>query len=133
MKQLIFTLALLMVGMTASAQKIIDRNMTLSGDVAGLFKKAKPVESDLITYESGTMWYLRNDVIGKDNYIRFWIETPDGRNNEICTWHEHGVVIIDVSDKEKKCYFVLDDDYQYAVVVEVQPEQYVIKLHTEAR
>lgn len=118
MNKLLLSIVMMMCALNTSAQegKYLSRNITFSGKVIALLKTYTPQENDKITFPSGTMWYLKNVVIGNENHVSFWIETPDGIKHEYNTWDGHGVSIIDVKLDGNKNYLVEDDAYNYLSV-----------------
>lgn len=131
MKKL-FLLMMMLMPLCVSAQEgiYLFRNVTFSGNIIALLKSYTPTDGDKTTYPSGTKWYLKNVVIGNDNYVSFWIETPDGRKHEYNTWNGHSVAIIDVKLDGFKNYIVEDDMYSYLSISQVKNDFYILTLCT---
>lgn len=132
MKKLLLFVAVMLASLNVSAQegKYLFRNLTFSGKIIALLKTYTPQEEDKIYFPQGTIWYLKNVVLGDENYISFWIETPDGRKHEYNIWNGHGVAVIDVNIDGNKNYLVEDDLYNYLSISQIKDDYYIMTLCT---
>ena len=132
MKRVLLMMLIMSAVLTASAQEgiYLSRNVTLSGKIVALTKTYTPREIDKKLFPEGTMWYLNNVVIGNENHISFWIETPDGRIHEYNTWSGHNIAIIDVKLDGLKNYIVEDDMYSYFSTSQIKNDFYILTLCT---
>lgn len=132
MKKVIVLIMMMLATLSVSAQEgyYLSRNVTFSGKIVAFLKTYTPKESDKITFPDGTMWYLQNVVLGNENHVSFWIETPDGRKREYNTWDGHRVAIIDVKLDGFKNYIVEDGMYSYLSVSQIKDDLYILTLCT---
>lgn len=132
MKRVLLMMLIMSAVLTASAQEgiYLSRNVTLRGKIVALTKTYTPREIDKKLFPEGTMWYLNNVVIGNENHISFWIETPDGRIHEYNTWRGHNIAIIDVKLDGLKNYIVEDDMYSYFSTSQIKNDFYILTLCT---
>lgn len=136
MKKRVIISFMLLFALAVSAQnsRIIDRNLTFSGDLVGLTKSHNPKEDDFIKYNDGRKWFLKNVRVGDENHIRFWIETPDGMSIEYQTWSGHMACIMFFKNSDgNQCYNVFDDTFVYLMIVEIGEGKYIAKLCTDER
>ena len=85
MKKVLLIIAMLTVNMTIFAQNeimSIDRDVTFSGVVKILSKDQKLNRETAKMYEEGTKFFLQNKNVDGDNFVTFWIESPDGKKSE---------------------------------------------------
>ena len=133
MKKALSLTIMLLMAITMSAQKrIVDRNLIFNGKLLAYSKAEIPNEDNAITCEYGTEWYIENNRIGRDNYISFWIQTPDGRRTEYQNWHGNKACIMTNKEDGKKFYFVFDDTYMYLSMTEWR-DGYILHLYTKER
>ena len=132
MRKVLFMMLMLSAVLTARSQDgiYLSRNITFSGKIVTLTKTYTPQEGDKIYFQSGSMWYLKNVVLGNENHISFWIETPDGRKHEYNTWSGYNVAIIDVKLDGFKNYIVEDDMYSYLSLSQIKDDFYILTLCT---
>lgn len=132
MKKVIVLIMMMLATLSVSAQEgyYLSRNVTFSGKIVALLKTYTPQEGDKIYFPSGSMWYLKNVVLGNENHISFWIETTDGRKHEYNTWSGYNVAIIDVKLDGFKNYIVEDDMYSYLSLSQIKDDFYVLTLCT---
>ena len=132
MKKVLFIIVMLMATLSSSSQnRVIDRNCTLSGSLLALCK-TENIAKDSKIFPKGTMWYIENTRIGKENYVRFWIEVPEGTKQELNSWKEHGVsVYIIKGENNTKNYTISDDTFNYLTIIEVDGGMNVIQLLTK--
>lgn len=133
MKKILLLLAL-MVAMVASAQddhKVITKNVKFSGQIEFVTKSKKIQGNPIWKFPEGTMWYLSNTTDGKNNYVDFYIETPDGMHREVMTWGKNEVSVIVMDPKTKPVYVVMDEEYSYLTILPVKDEKYLIQIVTQ--
>lgn len=81
--------------------------------------ETEDLQKDLVTFKDGVKWHLENSPIGDKNYVRFWIETPDGEKLKRQTWNGDNIkVFLNVNEKGKKSFLVGDDLFLHLRIME---------------
>ena len=133
MKRLSFLMLMLIVVLSASAQEVIkaiDRDVTFTGQLYVLCKSKEITQKTAYSYGEDAKWYIKNDRIGDNNYISFWIEDSEGKKYEYNSWKEHGVTILLHIDKNRIAYEISDDTFRYLLAAQIEDGRHGIQLYT---
>lgn len=132
MKRLLFFFLMCLPMMAGAQTRAVDRNCTLIGEAFAICK-TDSLERDAVPCEKGTKWFITNNRIGDDNYVSFYIETPDGRKKEFNHWEKHDVCVYIIKREDgKKHYVVCDDIFNYLMLVQ-SGEKHLVQLLTKER
>ena len=135
MKKVLLIIAMLTVNMTIFAQNeimSIDRDVTFSGVVKILSKDQKLNRETAKMYEEGTKFFLQNKNVDGDNFVTFWIESPDGKKSEYNTWKDNDTEIILLINKNGNNFGVRDDTFNYLNITSFG-EFSIVTLYTRKR
>lgn len=134
MRKVFLLIFVMLAAITASAQdnfRIIDRNVTFSGPVFALCKSKEVTNKTAIKYGDGFTFYIKNDRVGNDNFISFWIETLDGNISEYNSWKDNDVHIKMLkTEKGNNVYIISDDTFKYLTAIGMEDGKYGIQLYT---
>ena len=136
MKKVFSLMLVVVLALSAYAKKgdvtEINRDCTLSGGVFALCKSETVSQKDAIMVPEGSKWFIENKRIGKNNYVSFWIETPEGEKKELNYWKEHEVAAYIIkNDNGTTAYAIRDDMFSYLTMIEVKKGVYIIQLFTK--
>lgn len=128
MKRLTNLLMMLIIICTVKAQsRIIDMNRTFS--VTETLTKYCTTESfdQLKGVKPGVKWHLENEPLTDGtNYVRFWIELPDGTTTDDKKWRGKDIrVTLLVTEEGKKFYAVKDDEFDHLNIMQLD-EGYLV-------
>ena len=127
MKKVVLLLLALMLSIsTVKAQKVINMNREFS--VTGTLKKYCVTEEldGLINVKKGVNWHLENSPYNEQNYIRFWIETPNGEQEEYKVWKGKEIKIVMILNEDGgKNYLIRDDLFQHLIIMQLE-EGYLV-------
>ena len=116
--KLIATMLLAVITSGAQEKRIIDRDLTFNGPLTTLSRAENPSDENAIFFDEGYEWYLQNKRIGKNNYVSFWIQAPDGSKKEFNSWKDHDVsILVKKTEDNKIIYAVFDDTYLYLTIL----------------
>ena len=127
MKKVVLLLLALMLSIsTVKAQKVINMNREFS--VTGTLKEYCVTEEldGLFKVKKGVNWHLENSPYNEQNYIRFWIETPNGEQEEYKSWKGKEIKIVMILNEDgKKNYLIRDDLFQHLIIMQLE-EGYLV-------
>ena len=100
--------------------QVVDMNRTfnVSDPVTMLFETETLSKENAQIMPKGSTWHLENNVVGDDNFVKFWIDKGDGQKSYYHYWN--GGVKLQYKKTDKgQIYYVYDKDFKHLTITKL--------------
>lgn len=130
MKRALIAFALLMAGLSVSAQtpKLLVNPFQINGAMTIFWETEYP--DDMREADLGCKWHLEQKGSGDEKVVSFWIDMPDPRLRGLnkTTWKNAAVVLTEVGEQKLKMYVVRDAQFRHLTIAEYERGKFLVQL-----